>query len=63
MTSKEETLKEFERSLELEIESRELYDGYLKKIKNKEILEGLLRIRDDEVKHINLLKKAIEAMV
>ncbi|MBI5253720.1 MAG: hypothetical protein HY930_04900 [Euryarchaeota archaeon] len=56
----EEMLKELGRFLKLEIEAKNSYEGYLKKIKDKEIREALLHIRNEEIKHINLLKKAIE---
>ncbi|MFH1773547.1 MAG: hypothetical protein ABH874_01115 [Methanobacteriota archaeon] len=56
----EEMLRELERFLKREIEARDTYEDILKKIKNKEIRERLSYIRDDEVKHIYLLKKAME---
>jgi rubrerythrin len=56
----EEELRELERFLELEIKARDAYEDIIKKIKDNETRERLLRIRDEEVKHINLLKKAIE---
>lgn len=56
----EEMLKELERFLKLEIEGKNNYEDILKKIRDKEIRERLLHFRDEEVKHINLLKKSIE---
>lgn len=56
----EEMLRELKRFLGLEIKARDAYEGYLKKINSKEIRERLLHIRDEEVKHIDMLKKAIE---
>jgi len=56
----EEMLRELERFLKREIEARDTYEDILKKIKNKEIRERLSYIRGDEVKHIDLLKKAME---
>lgn len=51
---------ELERFLKLEIKARDTYEDILKKIKDNEIREALLHVRNEEIKHINLLKKAIK---
>lgn len=56
----EEMLKELGRFLKLEIEGKNNYENILKKIRDKEIRKALLHFRDEEMKHINLLKKTIE---
>ncbi|MDI6655697.1 MAG: hypothetical protein QME59_07445 [Candidatus Hydrothermarchaeota archaeon] len=56
----EEMLRELERFLKREITAKNSYEDILKEIKDEEVREALLYIRDDEVKHINLLEKAIE---
>ena len=52
-------IKQFEEILEVERNARDYYNYLLGKIKDAEVKEVLESIRDDEMKHMELAKKAI----
>lgn len=53
-------LKEMlEKQLELEAEARDLYEKYLKKFEDPEIVRTLGKIRDDEIKHVRIVKNML----
>ena len=44
----------------LEKQAKELYDTYLKTLKDEKAIKIVTRIRDDEVKHMKLAKEILK---
>ena len=54
-----ELRKMLEKQLELETEAKELYEKYMKKFEDREIVEVMEKIRNDEVKHIKIVQEML----
>ncbi len=57
---KTQTIKFFEDLFFLEKEARDLYTEYLKDMKDVEDIKIVKKIRDDEIKHMQLAHKILE---
>lgn len=57
MDNKETLIKMFDDLYNLEKEARDLYDKFLETLENKDEAEKLTSIRDDEIKHMEIVRK------
>lgn len=57
---KKELLKYFEDLYYIEKQAKDMYDDFLREIKNKKDREEIVRIRDDEIKHMKIVEKIKE---
>jgi rubrerythrin len=60
--SSKELIPLFKKLLKLEEEAKNLYDGYLEKVKDPAVVKDLTLIRDQEINHVNLAKKALQIL-
>ena len=58
----EKTYKNFQKLLKIERGAKSLYDDFFKKIKEPELLKGILHVRDEEVEHIKLAEELLEIL-
>lgn len=55
----EMVLQEFRELLSYEERAKYFYDHYIDYVENKEIKDQLTAIRDDEIRHVEIVKKLI----
>lgn len=60
MDNKETLIKMFEDLYALEKQAKDLYDEFLETLENKEEIKILSSIRDDEIRHMEIVKKIQE---
>ena len=59
MNSNKELIILFKKMLKLEEGARDLYNGYLQKLKDPSLVKDLTFIRNQEIEHVALAKKAL----
>lgn len=60
MNTKNDLLTKLKKQLELEVKARDLYSNYIKQIKDKSITSKIEKIRDEEIEHIEAVKRMID---
>ncbi|MFA5933473.1 MAG: hypothetical protein WCV81_04320 [Microgenomates group bacterium] len=63
MDNKDILIKMFEDLYGLEKEARDLYDEFLETLDNPEEAEILASIRDDEIRHMEIVQKLKELII
>ena len=56
------TYKNFQKLLKIERGAKNLYEDFLKKIKEPDLRRGILHVRDEEIEHINLAEELSEIL-
>jgi len=59
-SKKKQLIKYFNNLYSVEKKARDLYDNYLKKLKNPDHIVAINEIRDDKEKHIKIVKDIIK---
>ena len=52
--------KSFEELYFIEKQARDIYNGFLETLKDKKEIEVISKIRNDEMRHMNIVKDLIE---
>jgi rubrerythrin len=62
VSTREEVIPLFRKLLKLEKEAEDMYNEFLSKIKDPELVKDLTFIRNQEITHVKLAKKSLEIL-